>query len=182
MKVSKLYGLLWVEASSTVCFFRKDYIMLLEDLSTSELENELARRKLEREKEKPLPLSESWPNSPIGRWQVTTEGDCEGRTTKQLGTYDGHVADIAFRLGNCGGYQLAFNPDKPLPELPPQLRDKTKTIHISLGIESGTWNFDSKVRSASVGDWLASKPAKDVNFNVSESNYYAGVMLERKDK
>lgn len=49
---------------------------------------------------------QKWSDSPVGWWKVTTEGDCEGRTTEQLGTHYGHVAEIAFSLG-CA-YSLRF--------------------------------------------------------------------------
>jgi len=150
----------------------------VKDFSIKELENELARRKQEPEKAKPRPLSASWPKSPIGRWKVTTEGDCEGRTTKNLGTYDGHVADIAFRLGDRSGYTLRFEPANQLPELP-ELKEKTKKVCISLGIDSGTWDCSKGVMEESIGVWLASSPSKDVNFKASLCNYFAGVTLER---
>ena len=48
-----------------------------------------------------------WADSPVGWWNVTTEGDVEGHTTKQLGIHYGHVAEIAFSL-ECTGYSLRF--------------------------------------------------------------------------
>lgn len=49
-----------------------------------------------------------WADSPVGWWKVTTEGDCEGRTTDQLGTHYGHVVEIAMSLPSGGGYSLLF--------------------------------------------------------------------------
>lgn len=46
--------------------------------------------------------------NPIGTWEVTTENDCEGRTTKTLGVYEGHVVDIARNLGPQAYYGLTF--------------------------------------------------------------------------
>lgn len=43
-----------------------------------------------------------------GGWRVTTEGDCEGRTTKNLGDWYGYVDEIALTLGSQGGYTLEF--------------------------------------------------------------------------
>lgn len=51
---------------------------------------------------------EKWSESPVGWWDVTTEGDCEGRSITQLGIHYGHVAEIAFSLGGSGGYSLRF--------------------------------------------------------------------------
>ena len=43
-----------------------------------------------------------------GYWIVTTEGDCEGRTTKTLGTFKGYIDDIALSLANKCYYSLCF--------------------------------------------------------------------------
>lgn len=59
------------------------------------------------EVKKPAPVK---PASPVGWWNVSTEGDCEGRTTTQLGTYYGHVAEIAFALADRCYYVLEFKP------------------------------------------------------------------------
>lgn len=48
------------------------------------------------------------PRHPFGIWKVTTEGDCEGRSTKQLGVYLGHLADIALFLASNATYTLSF--------------------------------------------------------------------------
>ena len=36
--------------------------------------------------------------NPNGTWMVTTEGDCEGKTTKTLGVFIGRLDEIAFAL------------------------------------------------------------------------------------
>jgi hypothetical protein len=55
---------------------------------------------------------QEWADSPVGWWKVTTEGDCEGKTTKQLGTHYGHVAEIAFSIAEGRGYSLCFEKGK----------------------------------------------------------------------
>ena len=35
-----------------------------------------------------------------GLWNVTTEGDCEGRSVRNLGTYEGNIDEIAFALAD----------------------------------------------------------------------------------
>lgn len=42
-------------------------------------------------------------------WQVTTEGDCEGRSTKTLGYFKGGVDEIAMHLANQCYYTLSFS-------------------------------------------------------------------------
>jgi hypothetical protein len=61
---------------------------------------------------------QEWADSPVGWWIVTTEGDCEGRTTDQLGTHYGHVVEIAMSVTGGCGYSFRFVPIKGL-EVPP---------------------------------------------------------------
>jgi hypothetical protein len=68
------------------------------------------------EVKKPAPVK---PASPVGWWSVSTEGDCEGRSTRQLGTHYGHVAEIAFALADKCYYVLEF---KPVDAAPPKER------------------------------------------------------------
>ena len=41
-------------------------------------------------------------------YQVTTEGDCEGRTTSNLGIWEGDIVDIALGLADRCAYSLTF--------------------------------------------------------------------------
>lgn len=43
-----------------------------------------------------------------GLWRVTTEGDVEGRSTRQLGIHEGYLEDIAFSLAAQACYVLTF--------------------------------------------------------------------------
>ncbi|AFQ96441.1 hypothetical protein [Bacillus phage vB_BceM_Bc431v3] len=66
-------------------------------------QRELAKLlKEEEDRKKPIPFD------PEGTWKVTTEGDCEGRSTKQLGTYEGHILDVVRQLAGQAYYQLTF--------------------------------------------------------------------------
>lgn len=47
-------------------------------------------------------------NQAHGTWQVTTEGDVEGRTIKNLGTFTGYVDEIALYLADKCYYTLEF--------------------------------------------------------------------------
>jgi hypothetical protein len=47
-------------------------------------------------------------NTPYGVWKVTTEGDCEGRSTKQLGIHEGYIDEIAQFLSAEAHYSLHF--------------------------------------------------------------------------
>lgn len=41
-------------------------------------------------------------------WHITTEGDCEGKSTRSLGYYKGNIADIALYLADMALYSLNF--------------------------------------------------------------------------
>ena len=45
-----------------------------------------------------------------GLWQVSTEGDCEGRTVKNLGIWEGFIDDIALHLADKVMYNLWITP------------------------------------------------------------------------
>jgi len=45
---------------------------------------------------------------PYGTWEVSTEGDCEGRSIRRLGTFTGYIDEIAFALARQSGYTLEF--------------------------------------------------------------------------
>lgn len=45
---------------------------------------------------------------PVGWWCVSTEGDCEGKSTEELGEHFGHVVEIALELSARSSYKLTF--------------------------------------------------------------------------
>lgn len=45
---------------------------------------------------------------PYGLWKVSTEGDCEGRSTRQLGIFRGNYYEIALYLAEHCCYTLRF--------------------------------------------------------------------------
>lgn len=49
-----------------------------------------------------------------GIWEVTTNGDCEGRTSKVLGIFEGHIDDIALSLSDEAVFYLYFKEFKPI--------------------------------------------------------------------
>lgn len=83
--------------------------------------------------------------NPYGNWNVTTEGDVEGRSTKQLGTFKGYVDDIAFALSNQCFYSLKFSLVPELEEIK-QVAPSQKEVSIQFDIESGTWDMKPEER------------------------------------
>lgn len=75
-----------------------------------------------------------------GTYKVTTEGDCEGRSTRDLGVHTGYIDEIAFALADKCMYSLRFTMVQPI-EL--DLTPKKDTVQISLDIDSGAWDLNS---------------------------------------
>ena len=107
--------------------------------------------------------------NPYGIWKVTTEGDCEGRSTRQLGIFQGYIDDIAFALAEKCCYSLQFTKisiDIPTP---------TKAIgevNVTLDIGSETWKLTPEQRV----DFFRTMLYKREVF-VSKSSEYASVTL-----
>lgn len=114
-------------------------------------------------------------NNPIGVWRVTTEGDCEGRTTRDLGIYEGHIVDIAAALGRFAYYSLHFRrvEEAKLPPVP----DGAQRVPIVLDIESGTWGMSPTERADHIANMLGPHPRL---LEVAKGGIYAGVTLVMK--
>ena len=74
-----------------------------------------------------------------GTFNVTTEGDCEGRSIKNLGTYTGYIDEIAFALADKCCYTLCF---KLVDHTSLDLIPKKDTVKISVDIDSGAWDLN----------------------------------------
>lgn len=114
-------------------------------------------------------------SSPYGFWKVTTEGDCEGRSTRQLGIHAGFIDDIALALADQCCYSLTFTKVDPyyLKHMPP----KANKVDVTLDIDSGTWNMDKAQRVAFMEQML-----KGRNVRVSEGKSYASVTISTNRK
>ena len=130
--------------------------------------------KIEKEKSL-LPLLNDNYHNPHGAWQVTTEGDVEGRSTRNLGTFEGYLDDIAKGLADQSYYSLTFKRLGDTITIP-EPKD-VKSVNIALDIDSKTWNMTRDIRAIVLGEVLKDRPVK-----VSEGNYYASVVLNFKDE
>lgn len=151
----------------------------LSKLSDDQLKLELERRQKEREN-RPVPLRDGWPESPVGLWKVTTEGDCEGKSTKDLGTYEGHIVDIARKLYECGRfpmYSYTFSPVKKI-EYVANPQSQFENVSIQLDINSGTWDMNQEQRVASIQKWLGQEKA-GFAFDIVQCNYFGSVYLKK---
>lgn len=103
-----------------------------------------------------------------GFWKVTTEGDCEGRSTRDLGMHFGFIDDIAFALADQCYYSLCFKEIEPFDVSTPTA---TK-VNVTLDIDSGTWDMSSEQRRAFMENLLA-----DRDTAVEKGEAYASVNL-----
>lgn len=110
--------------------------------------------------------------SSYGYWKVTTEGDVEGRSTQDLGTFRGHIDEIAFHLANKCFYSLRFTLIKE-NELIPEFLPNGKEVNISFDIETGTWNMKPDKRVDYVKEILKDRP----DVEVEDGQFYASVKL-----
>lgn len=113
--------------------------------------------------------------SPYGMWKVTTEGDCEGRSTRELGVYKGYIDDIAFALADHCCYSLKFTAFEL--EKIPSLDKKIDKVNVCFDIESGTWNMTTPEMKKFFETIFT---GRDVC--VGDGNAYASVMLYRNSK
>ena len=100
-----------------------------------------------------------------GTYKVTTEGDVEGRTVKNLGIHRGYIDTIALHLADQCYYSLKFTPSEETPEerLYPPTKD---SVHVSFTGPMTEEKFLDIKKS------FANRPAW-----VSESNYYGAFKL-----
>ena len=116
----------------------------------------------------PKKLAEPYSKA-YGLWEVTTEGDCEGRSIKDLGIYEGYIDEIALALADRVGYCLRFRPvDTHALDMTP----KRKEIQISFDVDSNTWDMDSDGIVAAFEEVLKDRPVY-----VREGRYFSSVTL-----
>lgn len=118
---------------------------------------------------KPNPKKDRYLN-PYGLWKVTTEGDVEGRTIRQLGIHKGYIDEIALALADRCYYSLNFKAVDPT-EKNHLFPTRTK-VNVQLDIDSGTWDMHGKTLVE-----YAKEIFKDRPVVVDECNYYASFTL-----
>ena len=106
--------------------------------------------------------------NPYGTWRVITEGDVEGRTIQELGTYTGFVDEIAFHLADQVYYSLRFIATKEVKKFIP----KEKEVNISFDINSGTWDLTPSERLKFMKEVFHDRPVL-----VSNGKSFASVLL-----
>ena len=112
--------------------------------------------------------------NPNGVWQVTTEGDCEGKSVRNLGVFSGRLDEIAFALSKKAMYSLTFKKLDLSVHTPTEVR---REVTIALDIDSGVWDMTASERVGTIREML--KDAE--NIFVSEGSTYKSVTLSRED-
>lgn len=103
--------------------------------------------------------------NPYGTWHVTTEGDIEGKSIRDLGTFTGYVDEIALHLADKCLYSLTFEKVQPISEYIPKKRE----VNVQFDIESGTWeNLDIN----EIKDAFSDRPVE-----ITNSNYFASFKI-----
>ena len=103
-------------------------------------------------------------------WHVTTEGDCEGKSIKDLGVHVGFFDEIAFALADKAFYELHMSPAKEKPEI--DITPKAASVMVSLPIETKTWDLKGADRRKYYEKFLAGRPVK-----FGDKASYAGIEL-----
>lgn len=154
----------------------------LQDFSDDALSSELKRRKADQDRKAAM-LSPEFRRvseiEPVGLWKVVTEGDVEGRSTKDLGTWPGHIVDIAFALANQAGSVLQFQRANPKDLETSKSTTPLDKIAIRLDCGTGAWNLKQSVRVAAYQK-IISKSAAQVSCDVCDNDSFASVSLVRK--
>lgn len=104
--------------------------------------------------------------NPYGVWEVTTEGDCEGRSTKRLGRHEGNIFDIAKSLGSQSFYSLNFKRVGYLDVALINQPKKQKDVHITIN--------DNGKRIDDITKIMKSAPEDVI---VGQSNYHSCVKI-----
>ena len=148
----------------------------LTNLTTGQIEAELRRRKEAENDERHLWM---WNEAPLlTYWKVTTEGDCEGRTTKIVGHFYGTPADILrYLIGNKISplYQFYFDRmDNPVIDVSEQdhLKDVHGEAHISLDNRCGAGRMKAENRAKMIQEYFCDSAT------VAPSNYYSAVKVK----
>ena len=111
-----------------------------------------------------------------GIWNVTTEGDCEGRTTTQLGIHEGFIDEIAFALADKSGYSLTF---KQVENVKLDMTPKKDSVHVQLDIDSGTWSMTKESRNKYATD-MFDRAGRSNKVKIENSNYYGSFKIVKE--
>lgn len=108
-----------------------------------------------------------------GIWEVTTEGDVEGRSTKQLGTHPGNLFEIVKQLNGQSYYSLRL---KRVGHINPQELNtiKKREAHFTV--------VDTYIKLFDKNDQINKlKTELPDGHQLTESNFYGAIKLVWED-
>ncbi|WCK57226.1 hypothetical protein PP175_28980 (plasmid) [Aneurinibacillus sp. Ricciae_BoGa-3] len=106
----------------------------------------------------------------FGVWKVTTEGDEEGRTTKDLGTHSGNIFDIVKKLSDQSFYKLRV---ERVGHYKPNEKDLHKKHSVNFSIE------DKSIKMHNEEDQIKKlTPYLPEGHRLSDSQYFGAIKLE----
>lgn len=113
-------------------------------------------------------------DNPYGVWEVSTEGDCEGKTTKRLGVYSGYIDEIALMLADHCVYSLEFSQLNIVKvDNGANFTPKRKSVSVVLGIGSGTWDMSAHERALAMEEVFKDRPVY-----IKQGQAYASFCIE----
>lgn len=155
---------------------------VISDATVDELRAEIARREAEAKTAQAVQAAAKYAasTSPVGLWRVSTEGDVEGRTNRDLGLWDGHVADIAALLADKAMYGLRF--DHAEVTLPAGTEPARKAVTVAISVAGVPTSFRNADRSAFMLHWLGSRPPEHVDMRPAPGDLYGAGSVELTPK
>lgn len=106
-----------------------------------------------------------------GLWEVSTEGDCEGKSIQRLGIFRGYLDKIAFALAEKAMYTLMFKRvDTKIPK-PTRIRTQVD-VCLDLNLWACGMTDDERVK-------YFSRLLEGRDVEVCHSQNYAAVTLKR---
>ncbi len=127
--------------------------------------------KIERDKQLLSKINEKYQDA-YGTWNVTTEGDVEGRSIRHLGTYKGYLDEVAKSLAGGVFYSLSFTKVGDVEELPEPKREQ-KEVSVQLNIDSKTWDLCMDTRAEVMATVLKDRPV-----TVKKGQYFASFIIK----
>lgn len=108
-------------------------------------------------------------------WEVTIHGDCEGRSTRNLGFYEGYIEDIAFYLHpksvyNSLSFEKVYNINNKEVI---KINESNITNYINKEIHLTLW--DLSLLEKEEANYCVSKLFKNKSIIVSNSSEYVTI-------
>ena len=143
------------------------------ELGLTEIGDKSKQKHKNKPKQNPMSEIKKGYDNVYGTWQVTTEGDVEGRSVKQLGIYTGYVDEIALHLSDRVYYSLTFKRSEDVGEYV----QKRNSVLVQFDIESGTWPICNSGNLDKIREIFSERDVE-----ITDSNIYASFTIKSNKK